>query len=61
MRTIKLHEIETKKEEFHGANKPVSILDVDVNKITISESIQARKGLECWIGWCKAINTKMSG
>lgn len=50
MRTIKLHEIETKKEEFHGANKPLSILDVDVNKITISESIQARKGLECWIG-----------
>ena len=50
MRTIKLHEIETKKEEFYGANKPVSILDVDVNKITISESIQARKGLECWIG-----------
>ena len=37
---LKLGEIETKKQKFHSSKSPIAIVDVDIDKILISDKFQ---------------------
>ena len=49
---IKFGDIEIKKQKFHQHKRPVSIKNVDINKIVVSNKVSfGKKGFKYFIGY----------
>ena len=49
---INFVDIETKKQKFHHHKEPISIKNLDINKITVSNKISfGKKGFKYFIGY----------
>ena len=49
---IKFDDIEIKKQKFHQHKRPVSIKNVDINKIVVSNKVSfGKKGFKYFIGY----------
>ena len=48
---IKFGDIEIKKQKFHQHKRPISIKDIDINKIVVSNKVlSGKKGFKYFIG-----------
>ena len=49
---IKFGDIETKTQKFHQHKKPISIKNIDINKITVSNKVSfGKKRFKYFIGY----------
>ena len=50
--TIKFGDIEIKKQKFYWYERPISIKDIDINKIVASNKVSfGKKGFKYFIGY----------
>ena len=50
--TIKFGDIEIKKQKFYRYERPISIKDIDINKIVASNKVSfGKKGFKYFIGY----------
>ena len=50
--TIKFGDIEIKKQKFYWYERPISIKDIDINKIVASKKVSfGKKGFKYFIGY----------
>ena len=50
--TIKFGDIEIKKQKFYRYKRPISIKDIDINKIVASNKVSfGKKGFKYFIGY----------
>ena len=48
----KFGDIEIEKQKFHQHKRPVSIKNIDINKIVVSNNVCfGKKGFKCFIGY----------